>query len=62
MQISRSFFGQVQLGGIGTVRWSNDPLAKPGVKTFVHLSLKLPRNCPMWRVYRFVGASGNSVG
>ena len=38
------------------------PLAKPGVKAFVHLSLKLPRDCPMWEVYRFVSASRNSVG
>ena len=50
------------LGGIGTVRGSNDPLAKPGVKAFAHLSLKLPRDCPMREVYRLVGASRNSVG
>ena len=50
------------LGGIGTVRWSNDLLEKPGVKTFMHLSQKLPRNCPLWEVYRLIGASGNSVG
>ena len=50
------------LGGIGTVRWLNDPLAKPGVKTFMHLSLRLPWKCPVWEVYRFIGACWNSVG
>ena len=50
------------LGGIGTVGWSNDPLAKPGVKTFTHFSLKLPRNCPVWMVYRHISASRNSMG
>ena len=49
------------LGGIGTVRWLND-MAKPGVETFVHLSLKLPWNCPVWEVYRLIGACWNSVG
>ena len=62
MDLPSLFSDKYNLGGIGTVRWSNDPLAKPGVKTFTHLSLKLPRNCPMWEVYRFVGASRNSVG
>ena len=50
------------LGGIGTVGWSNDPLAKLGVNTFAHFSLKLPRNCPVWEVYRLISASRNSVG
>ena len=40
----------------------NDPLAKPGVKTFVYLSLKVPRNCPVWEVYWLVGAIGSSMG
>ena len=56
------FSDEYNLGGIGTVGGSNDPLAKPGVKAFAHLSLKLSRNCPMWEVYRFVSASRNSVG
>ena len=47
---------------IWTVGWSNDSLVKPGVKTFAHLSLKLSRNCPMWEVYRLIGACRNSVG
>ena len=51
-----------KLGSIGTIRWSNDPLMKPGVKTFMHLFLKLPMNCPVWEVYRLVSASGNSMG
>ena len=50
------------LGGIGTVGRSNDPLAKPGVKTFVYLSLKLPWNCPVWEVYRLISACRNSMG
>ena len=50
------------MGGIGTIGWSNDPLAKPGIKTFTHFSLKLPRNCPVWKVCRLISASGNSVG
>ena len=62
-QISPNFFQTItSLGGIGNVRWSNDPLAKPDVKTFVHLSLRLPRNCPVWEVYRLISASANSVG
>ena len=48
-------------GGIGTVGWINNPLAKPGVKTFVHLSLKLPRNCPVWEVYDLI-ITENSEG
>ena len=50
------------LVGIVTVGWLNDPLVKPGIKTFVHFCLKLPRNCPAWEVQRLNGASRNSVG
>ena len=50
------------LGGIGTVGWSNNPLAKPGVKALAYLSLKLPQNCPVWEVYRLTSACRNSVG
>ena len=50
------------LGGIGTVGWMNNPLVKPGVKTFMHLSLQLPQNCPVWEVHRFVSDHWNSMG
>ena len=62
MDLPSLFSDKYNLGGIGTVRWLNDPLAKPGVKTFVHLSLKLPWNCPVWEVYRLISACRNSVG
>ena len=62
MDLPRFLPDNHNLGGIGTPGWLNDPLAKPGVKTFVHFSLKLPRNCPEWEVYRLIGACRNSVG
>ena len=62
MDLPSLLLDKYNLGGIGTVGWSNYPLAKPGVKTFAYLSLKLPQNCPVWEVYRLVGACGNSVG
>ena len=37
MNLPRFFRDNDNLGGIGTVRWMNNPLAKPGVKTFVYL-------------------------
>ena len=51
MNLPSYFMDSSNLGGIGTVGWRNYPLAKPGVKTFTHLSLKLPRNCPVQEVY-----------
>ena len=62
MDLSRFFLDNHNLGGIGTVRWLNDPLSKPDVMTFAHLSLKLCKNCLVWEVYRLISASGNSVG
>ena len=62
MDLPSLFLDKYNLGGIGTVRWSNDPLVKPDVKAFMHLSLKLPRKCPVWEVYRLIGAGRNSVG
>ena len=43
MDLPSLFPDKYNLGGIGTVGRSNDPLAKPSVKTFAHFSLKLPR-------------------
>ena len=62
MDLPIFFLDNHNLGGIWTVRWLNDPLETPGVKTFAHLSLKLPRYCPVWEVYRLISASRNSVG
>ena len=62
MDLPSLFLDKYNMGGIETVRRPNDPLAKPGVKTFMHLSLKLPWNCPVWEVYRLIGACRNSVG
>ena len=50
------------LGGIGTVGMMNNPLLKPGVQTFAHLSLKLPQNFSVWEVHSFIGAHQNSMG
>ena len=54
MDLPSLFPDKYNLGGIGTVGRPNDPLAKPGVETFAHLSLKLPWNCPVWEVYRLI--------
>ena len=62
MSLPRFFMDNDSLGGIWTVGWVNNPLAKPGAQTFAHLSLELPQNCPVWEVHRVIGACQNSIG
>ena len=62
MDLPRFFKENDSLGDIGNVGWMNNPLAKPGVKTFRHLSLQLPQNCPVWEVHKFISTHQNSIG
>ena len=58
--LPRIFMANDNLRGIETMRWVNDPLVQPGAEAFIHLSLKLPQNCPVWKMHMFISADQNS--